>query len=166
MKIKGIAYKFGDDINTDNIISGRYKFSITDIKVLARHIFEDIDPNFYNKIKSGKAIVVAGKNFGMGSSREQAPLALKQAGVVAIVAKSFARIFFRNSFNIGLSLIEADTDFIKEKDKIEIDVNKGALKNITEDRVIKISPFPPFMTKLLSDGGMLRHFEKYGRINL
>lgn len=166
MKIKGIAYKFGDNINTDNIISGRYKFSITDIKELSKFAFEDIDPHFHRRIKKGKAIVVAGKNFGLGSSREQAPLVLKEAGVVAVVAKSFARIFFRNSFNIGLPLIEADTGFIKEKDNLEIDFDKGLLRNNSKKRKVKIAALPPFMAKLLSDGGILKHFKKYGRIDL
>src|SRR4030042_6021214 len=110
MKIAGLAIKLGDNINTDFIISGRYKFSITDIKELAKHIMEDIDPEFPKKITPGKSILVAGSNFGMGSSREQAPLVIKESGIIAIVAKSFARIFYRNSFNIGLPLIEADTD--------------------------------------------------------
>ena len=112
MQLQGNAIKLGDDINTDFIISGRYKFSITDMKELAKHIMEDIDPEFPIKVVAGKSVIVAGKNFGMGSSREQAPLVIKEAGIIACFAKSFARIFYRNAFNIGLPLIECDTDKI------------------------------------------------------
>ena len=105
MRIEGKAIKLGDNINTDFIISGRYKFSITDIKELSKHIMEDIDPGFPKKIIPGKSIIVAGENFGMGSSREQAPLVIKECGIVAVLAKAFARIFYRNGFNIGMPLI-------------------------------------------------------------
>ncbi|MDD5513666.1 MAG: 3-isopropylmalate dehydratase, partial [Candidatus Omnitrophica bacterium] len=108
MILKAKAIKLGDNINTDFIISGRYKFSITDMKELAKHIMEDIDPGFPAKIEPGSSVIVAGKNFGMGSSREQAPLVIKEAGIVACLAQSFARIFYRNSFNIGLPLVELD----------------------------------------------------------
>src|SRR3989338_11463268 len=120
MRIKGRAVLLGDNINTDFIISGRYKFSITDMKELSRHIMEDIDPEFPKKLKSGESIIVAGENFGMGSSREQAPLVIKESGIVAVIAKSFARIFYRNGFNIGLPLIQADAK-IKERDELDID---------------------------------------------
>jgi len=166
MKIKGIAHKFPDNINTDVIISGRYKFAISDIKELSKHIMEDFDPHFYKKIRPGKSIIVAGQNFGMGSSREQAPLVLKTAGIVAIVAKNFARIFYRNSFNIGLPLIEVNTARIREKDQLEIDIKKGILKNLTKKENLKISAFPTIIQKLISDGGIVRHFKKYRRINL
>src|SRR3989338_10930110 len=122
MGITGKAIKLGDNINTDFIISGRYKFAITDTKELAKHIMEDIDPAFPSKITPGKSIIVAGKNFGLGSSREQAPLVIKEAGIVAVAAKSFARIFYRNAFNIGLPLIQADTTKIREHDELLIDL--------------------------------------------
>lgn len=166
MIIKGIAYKFADNINTDVIISGRYKFSISDIKELSKHVMEDIDPGFHKRIKPGNSIIVAGENFGMGSSREQAPLVLKTAGITAIVAKSFARIFYRNSFNIGLPLIEADTSKIKDKDMIVVDIEKGLLNNLTKTQSIKINSFPEIMQKLLRDGGIVKHFKKYKGINL
>lgn len=166
MKIKGVSYKLSDNINTDIIISGRYKFAISDIKELSKHIMEDMDPHFYRRIKPGKSIIVAGHNFGMGSSREQAPLVLKTAGIIAIVAKSFARIFYRNSFNIGLPLIEVDTNKIREKDKLEIDIKKGVLRNLTKKESLKIGSLPKIIQKLLSDGGIVKHFKKYKRINL
>lgn len=156
-----------DNINTDLIISGRYKFSITDMKELSRHIFEDIDPNFASKVISGKTILVAGENFGMGSSREQAPLVIKEAGIVAVVAKSFARIFYRNSINIGLPLIELeDTDRIAENDELEIDLDKNILKDLTKNINLKTKPLPAIMQKLLNDGGLVAHFKKHKDIKL
>ncbi|NQT94812.1 MAG: 3-isopropylmalate dehydratase, partial [Candidatus Omnitrophica bacterium] len=120
MKLKGKAHKFGNAINTDYIISGRYKFKIQDPKELAKHLMEDIRPDFYKSVKKGD-LLVAGKNFGCGSSREQAPLAIKYAGISAVVAESFARIFFRNAINLGLLLIECNTKTIKEGDSLEVD---------------------------------------------
>ena len=166
MILKGFSYKIGDDVNTDYIISGRYKFSITDMKELAGHIMEDIDPTFYSRLKPGESFLVAGKNFGMGSSREQAPLVIKEAGIVGVVAKSFARIFYRNAINIGLPLVEADTDQIAESDKLEIDLKSGVLKNLTKNASTKIQPLPPVMRKLLSDGGLVEHFKKNNGIKL
>lgn len=128
MKFNAEAIKLGDNINTDFIISGRYKFSITDMKELAKHIMEDMDPSFPSKIKPGASVIVAGSNFGMGSSREQAPLVIKESGIVAVLAKSFARIFYRNGFNIGLPLIEVDTSAINEGDVLSIDADTGVLK--------------------------------------
>ena len=161
MKIFGQAIKLGDNVNTDFIISGRYKFAITDIKELSKHLLEDIDPDFAAKIKPGKSIIVAGKNFGMGSSREQAPLVIKEAGIIAVFAKSFARIFYRNSFNIGLPLIEADTDKIEEFDSLEIDLDRGMVKNITKNIEVKIITLPKFMQELLEEGGIIKYYRKY-----
>lgn len=161
MKIKGQAVLLGDNINTDFIISGRYKFSITDMKELSRHIMEDIDPEFPKKIKSGKSIIVAGENFGMGSSREQAPLVIKESGIVAVVAKSFARIFYRNGFNIGLPLIQADTSKIKEGDKLYIDFDGFRLEDRTQNHKINIQPLPAIMQRLLDDGGIINHLKKH-----
>ena len=157
----------GDNINTDFIISGRYKFSITDIKELAKHIMEDIDPEFPGKIKSGKSIIVAGENFGMGSSREQAPLVIKEAGIVAVAAKSFARIFYRNSFNIGLPLIQADTSRIKEGDELLIDFYSSILEDKSQGLKINIPPLSKIMQTLLADGGIINHIKKHqGKIEL
>ncbi len=164
MILEGKAIKLGDNINTDFIISGRYKFAITDIKELSRHIMEDIDPDFPKKIIPGKSVIVAGKNFGMGSSREQAPLVIKESGIVAILAKSFARIFYRNGFNIGLALVEADTDKIGEADMLEIDLDKGILKNLTKNYESKLKPLPRFMQDLLKEGGIVNYYKKYNSL--
>ena len=150
-----------DNINTDYIISGRYKFRITDMKELAKYIFEDIQPGFYKKVKKGD-YVVAGENFGCGSSREQAPWAIKEAGISAVLAKSFARIFFRNSFNIGLCLVQCDTDGIDAADSIKLDLKNGVVMNLTKGTRIVAMPIPPFMQRLLNDGGVIEHFKKYG----
>lgn len=166
MKIEGKSIKLGDDINTDFIISGRYKFSITDIKELAKHIMEDIDPHFPSRISPGKSILVAGRNFGMGSSREQAPLVIKESGIVAVMAKSFARIFYRNGFNIGLLLIEADTDKISEHDELEVDLDNGIVKNLTTKATITIKPLPPFMQGLLNEGGLVKYYKKHGALKV
>jgi len=164
MKIAGKSIKMGDSINTDFIISGRYKFAITDMKELAKHIMEDIDPAFPSKIAPGNCMIVAGKNFGMGSSREQAPLVIKEAGINAVLAKSFARIFYRNSFNIGLALIETDTDKISETDQLDIDLDRGVVKNVTKNIELKIKPLPRFMQGLLQEGGIINYFKKHGKL--
>ncbi|MCM8792218.1 MAG: 3-isopropylmalate dehydratase [Candidatus Omnitrophica bacterium] len=161
MIIRGKALKLGDNINTDFIIAGRYKFSITDIKELAKHIMEDIDPNFYKKIEYKKSIIVAGNNFGLGSSREQAPLVIKEAGIVAVVAKSFARIFYRNSFNIGLPLIEMDTSKVEENDLLVIDLEKGRFKDITKNFESEIPPLPLFMCNFIKENGLINYIKKY-----
>lgn len=166
MRIKGQSIKLGDNINTDFIISGRYKFAITDMKELAKHIMEDIDPLFPSKIKPGKSIIVAGKNFGMGSSREQAPLVIKESGIVCVLAKSFARIFYRNAFNIGLPLVETDTDKIDELDELDIDLDKGMLSNLTKNSELKIKPLPYFMQQLLKEGGIVNYYRKYGELKV
>ncbi len=166
MSITGKSVKLGDNINTDFIISGRYKFAITDIKELSKHIMEDIDPNFPQKIVPGKTIIVAGNNFGMGSSREQAPLVIKEAGIVAVLSPQFARIFFRNSFNIGLPLIETDTSKIEEADQLQIDLAKGLVKNLTKGTDLEIKPLPKFMRELLSAGGIINYYKKHGELKL
>ncbi|NQT90893.1 MAG: 3-isopropylmalate dehydratase small subunit [Candidatus Omnitrophica bacterium] len=160
MKLKGRAHRFGDAVNTDYIISGRYKFKIQDPKLLARHVMEDLRPDFYKSIKKGD-FLVAGKNFGCGSSREQAPLAIKYAGISAVIAKSFARIFFRNAINLGLLPIECDTSKIKEGDVLDIDVDKGLVINKTRKKEIDIRPLPDFMSRIIKDGGVLKHFIKH-----
>jgi len=153
--------KVQDNINTDYVISGRYKFKIQDPKELAKHIFEDIDPKFAERVEKGD-VLVAGENFGCGSSREQAPQALKQAGFQAIVAKSFARIFYRNAFNIGLLLVECNTDFMDDGDELELDIEKGKLKDKSKGLVLDIKPIPWVMKRLLQDGGVIEHFKKHG----
>ena len=154
-----------NDINTDYIISGRYKFKIQDPYELAKHVMEDLDPEFYSKIIKGD-FIVAGRNFGCGSSREQAPMAIKYAGISAVIAKSFARIFYRNCFNLGLPLIECDTDQISDNDEMEIDLDHGILIDKTRNKDIEIKPFPATMQTLLSDGGLVEHFKKHGGFKL
>lgn len=130
MVLTGRAHRFGDDVNTDYIISGRYKFKTLDMKELARHVMEDLDPDFYSRLEEGD-FLVAGGNFGCGSSREQAPLALKHAGVAAVLAGSFARIYFRNSINNGLPALSCDTSGIENGDRLEVDLEAGVVRNIT-----------------------------------
>ncbi|MCM8762036.1 MAG: 3-isopropylmalate dehydratase small subunit [Candidatus Omnitrophica bacterium] len=159
MTLKGNVHKFGDDINTDYIISGKYKFKTLDMNELATHLMEDIVPDFYKKVKEGD-FIVAGKNFGCGSSREQAPLVIKYAGIPAVIAKSFARIFFRNGINVGLVLIEADTDGIDTGDEIEADIEKGEIRNITKGTFIKSSVLPGFMLKIIKSGGVVNYIKE------
>jgi len=166
MSITGKSIKLGDNINTDFIISGRYKFAITDMRELAKHIMEDVDPNFAQKIVPGESIIVAGSNFGMGSSREQAPLVIKEAGIVAVLSGQFARIFFRNSFNIGLPLIETDTSKIDEGDQLQIDLVKGQLMNITKGMKLEIKPLPKFMQNLLAEGGIVNYYKKHKELKI
>ncbi|HPF21227.1 MAG TPA: 3-isopropylmalate dehydratase small subunit [Syntrophomonas sp.] len=164
MNLQGKVHKFGNDVNTDYIISGRHKFKTLDMKELAKHVMEDLDPEFYNKIDRGD-FIVAGSNFGCGSSREQAPLAIINADISAVIAKSFARIFYRNCINTGLPLIECDTDLINPGDALEIDLGAGILHNLTQNIDIPITPLPPVMLKILNDGGLVEHFKKYGGFN-
>jgi len=165
--LKGQArkLKINDDINTDYIISGRYKFHISDPKELAKHVFEDLEKDFIARINKGD-FVVSGKNFGCGSSREQAPLALKAAGIKAIIAKSFARIFYRNAFNLGLLLIEAETNSIKDKDELKIDLNKGEVIKVKNNEKIIFKPLPSFARKLLAEGGVVNYFKKHGSLKI
>lgn len=164
--MKGIIYKFGNDINTDLIISGRYKFSITDPNQLAKHVFEDLDPEFHKKVGRDKFFVAAGTNFGCGSSREQAPMALKYAGCQAVLAKSFARIFYRNAFNLGLPLIECDTGKIKKEDVVELDIEKGIVIGPEKQYTLLIKPFTKFQKNLISSGGIVNYYKKYGELRI
>ncbi len=160
MELKGKAFKFGDDINTDLIISGKYKFKTLDMKELSKHVLEDARLNFYDELTPGD-FIVGGRNFGCGSSREQAPLAIKFAKVSGVIAKSFARIFYRNSINVGLPVIICnESDRIDEGDKISVDLEKGKIINETKDIVLDASPIPPFMMEILNDGGMVEYFNK------
>ncbi len=165
MRFFGKAHKFGDDVNTDYIISGKYKFKTLDMKELAKHVMEDLDPDFYKKI-SGGDFIVAGSNFGCGSSREQAPLAIRNAGISAVLAKSFARIFYRNCINTGLPVVECDTGLIDGGDMIEVDLAGGIILNKTRELEIPVKPLPGVMIKILNDGGLVPHFRKYGGFNL
>lgn len=164
MELQGKVHKFGDDVNTDYIISGRHKFKTLDMKELAKHVMEDLDPDFYSKVNKGD-FIVGGRNFGCGSSREQAPLAIINADVGAVIAKSFARIFYRNCINTGLPLIECDTDQIDAGDELKIDLEEGVLHNLSKGVDIEITPLPSVMLKILSEGGLVEHFKKHGGFN-
>lgn len=153
--------KINDDINTDYIISGRYKFKIQDEKELAKHIFEDLEQDFHKKIKPGD-FLVAGENFGCGSSREQAPVALRASGLRAVVAKSFARIFYRNAFNVGLCVVECETNYIDDMDELELDIDKNLIKNLSKGVNIEIEPVPRIMKKFLESGGVVEYFKSHG----
>jgi 3-isopropylmalate/(R)-2-methylmalate dehydratase small subunit len=160
MKIKGRVWKFGDNIDTDAIIPARY-LNTSDPEELSKHIMEDADRDFPQKVKAGD-LIVGGANFGCGSSREHAPIAIKAAGVQAVVAKSFARIFYRNAFNIGLPIFESDgvSDDIIEGDEIEIEAENGIIRNITKDKVYTAKPIPPFMQELIEAGGLIEWTKK------
>lgn len=153
------VWKFGDNIDTDIIIAARY-LNTSDANELAKHIMEDMDREFYSKISTGD-IIVAGENFGCGSSREHAPLALKAAGISAVIAKSFARIFYRNSFNTGLLILECtDVEHIDEGDFLDVDIDNGIIKNITKNQEYKFNPIPPFMQELVDAGGLINYAKK------
>ncbi len=153
------TWKFQDNIDTDIIIAARY-LTTSDPEALAKHIMEDADKDFASKVKKGD-IIVAGENFGCGSSREHAPVALKAAGIDLVVAKSFARIFYRNSFNTGLLILEcADTDKIDEGDALEIDLDGGLIKNLTKKENYKFEPIPEFMQELVKSGGLINYAKK------
>lgn len=159
------AFKFGDNISTDHIAPGRLFHLRSNLEEFAKHVLEDADPNFAKNMKKGD-FVVAGNNFGLGSSREHAPQIIKIAGVQAVLAKSFARIFYRNAINIGLLAIECDTDLIDTGDDLDLDVKNGIVKNLTKSSEIKFAPLPDVMIKLLADGGLVEHVKKYGDFNL
>lgn len=155
MIIREKAIKYGDNVNTDVIIPARY-LNTADEKELALHCFEDLDKEFKEKVKKRK-IIVAGNNFGCGSSREHAPLSIKASGVRAIIAASFARIFFRNSINIGLPVITSKqaSDFIQDRDDLEIDLEEGKIADVARDKTFNVSPFPEFIQKVIKSGGYI-----------
>jgi 3-isopropylmalate dehydratase small subunit len=160
MLIKGKVWRFGDDVDTDVIIPARY-LNTSDPEELARHVMEGIDRDFSQKVKAGD-ILVAGKNFGCGSSREHAPIAIKAAGIQAGIAKSFARIFYRNAFNIGLPIFESfeASEKIQKADEVEIDADRGIIRNITRQEEYKANPIPQFMQELIATGGLVEWTKK------
>jgi len=160
MKLKGKAWKFGNDISTDLIAPGRLFHLRSNLQEFAKHVLEDADPEFAKKISKGD-FVVAGKNFGLGSSREHAPTIMKIAGINGVLAKSFARIFYRNAINVGLPVIQCDTDKIDEGDELEVDLEKGKVFNKTKSMQLTFPFLPPIMRKILKDGGLLSHIQKY-----
>ncbi len=162
MIIKGKVHKLGDDINTDDIIAAKYLVS-TDAGELGRHCLESVRPDFAAKVAAGD-IIVAGKNFGCGSSREHAPLAIKGCGISAVVAKSFAAIFFRNAINIGLPFLEsADADKINDGDSLEIDLAGGIIKNLSQNETYKTAAFPEFLQEIVRQGGLMNYVKERSR---
>jgi len=157
MKLKGKVFKYGADVNTDVIIPARY-LNVSDPDELAKHCMEDIDADFIQKVKPGD-IIVATTNFGCGSSREHAPLAIKTVGVSCVIAKSFARIFFRNAINIGLPLLECAgaVENTSSNDILEVDLEKGKIKNITNGKTFTAKPYPEFMAELIAAGGLVEY---------
>ena len=156
MKYTGNAIKYGDNVDTDVIIPARY-LNTSDHKELASHCMEDIDKTFVSRVKHGD-IMVAGQNFGCGSSREHAPIAIKTSGVSVVIAKSFARIFYRNAINIGLAIVECPeaAEGISEGDNVEADLNNGIIRNITTGKEYKTAPFPEFVQKIIENGGLMQ----------
>ncbi|WP_297630772.1 3-isopropylmalate dehydratase small subunit [uncultured Clostridium sp.] len=160
MKAKGRVFKYGNNIDTDVIIPARY-LNTSNHSELAKHCMEDIDTNFIKEVKDGD-IIVADKNFGCGSSREHAPIAIKASGVSCVVASTFARIFYRNAINIGLPILECDeaTRNIKDKDVVEVDFSTGVIKNITRNEQYKGEAFPKFMQEIINSGGLVEYIRK------
>ena len=164
MKFKGNAWKFGSDIDTDRIIPARY-LNTSDPAELAKHCMEDEDPSFASRVRPGD-VIVAEKNFGCGSSREHAPIAIKASGVSCVIAKSFARIFYRNSFNMGLPILECAeaAESARQGDVIEVDMERGEIHNVTRDMRFKARALPPFMQELVRAGGLLEAIKKRGKV--
>jgi 3-isopropylmalate/(R)-2-methylmalate dehydratase small subunit len=160
MELKGKVHKFGDDINTDEILPARY-LNTSDPMELALHAMEDADPEFVHKVRHGD-FIVAGKNFGCGSSREHAPVALKAVGLSGIIAPSFARIFYRNAFNMGLAIFESSeaAAALADGQEISVDMNTGVITDLSTGKKYQSQPIPPFMQGLLADGGLMAHLKK------
>ncbi|MBI2830068.1 MAG: 3-isopropylmalate dehydratase small subunit [Chloroflexi bacterium] len=163
--LKGRVFKFGDDISTDHIVPGRLAHLRSNLPELAKHVMEDADPAFASRVKPGD-FIVGGKNFGLGSSREHAPLVIKMSGVSAVLAKSFARIFFRNAINQGLPVLVCDTDKINDGDELEVDMTSGTLKDISNGAVLTFGKIPDAMLRILDEGGLIPYIKKYGDFRL
>jgi 3-isopropylmalate/(R)-2-methylmalate dehydratase small subunit len=165
VELKGKAFKFGDDISTDHIIPGRYAHLRSNLPELARHVMEDADKTFAANVKQGD-FIVAGKNFGLGSSREHAPLVIKMAGVSAILAKSVARIFFRNAINQGLPVLICDTDKIDVDDILVVNLSAGKITDLTKNIQLTFGKIPPVMLDILTEGGLISYIKKHGDFKL
>jgi 3-isopropylmalate/(R)-2-methylmalate dehydratase small subunit len=163
--LTGRAFKFGDNISTDHISPGRLAHLRSNLPELAKHVMEDADPTFASRVTPGD-FIVAGSNFGLGSSREHAPLVIKMAGVSAIFAKSVARIFFRNAINLGLPVLICDTDKINDGDKLEVDLAAGTVNDITNGNRLTFSKIPEVMLHILDEGGLIPYIQKYGDFRL
>ena len=165
MVIRGRAWKFGDGISTDHIAPGRLFHLRSNLPELAKHCLEDAREDFAANVRPGD-FVVGGKNFGQGSSREHAPTVIKLCGVGAVLAKSFARIFFRNCVNVGLPALIIDTDAISEGDQLEVDLETGTIRNLTTGGETSAPPLPPVMRTIISDGGLVEHIRKHGGLEV
>lgn len=163
--LRGRAFKFGDSISTDHIIPGRFAHLRSNLPELIKHVMEDADPTFASRVKEGD-FVAAGNNFGLGSSREHAPLVIKMAGVKAILAKSVARIFFRNAINLGLPVLICDTDTISDGDELEIDLAAGTVRDVTSGNQFTFGKIPEVMLRILDEGGLIPYIQKYGDFKL
>lgn len=160
--MKSGCIKYGNDISTDLIIAGKYTKTLN-LADLAMHCMEDLDPDYHQKLDSGRSIIVAGNYFGCGSSREQAPVALRESGVKLIVAKSYARIFYRNAVNVGIPIVECDTDRIDDGDVLEYNLGDKELINHTKNERYRVQPMPQIMVEIMLDGGIVPHFVKKGK---
>ena len=163
--LKGKAFKFGDDISTDLIVPGRLAGLRSNLPELAKHVLEDADPTFAARVRKGD-FVVGGSNFGLGSSREHAPLVIKMAGVSAVLAKSVARIFFRNAINQGVPVLICDTSQINDGDELEVDLSAGTVRDLTNGKKLAFGKIPPVMLSILNEGGLLPYIKKYGDFKL
>ncbi|HEY87415.1 MAG TPA: 3-isopropylmalate dehydratase small subunit [Dehalococcoidia bacterium] len=159
--LKGRAFKFNDNISTDHITPGRLAHLRSNLPELAKHVLEDADPTFASRVKTGD-FIVGGSNFGLGSSREHAPLVIKMAGVSAILAKSVARIFFRNAINLGLPVLICDTALIDDGDELKVDLAAGTIKDITNGNQLAFGKIPEVMLHILDEGGLIPYIKKYG----
>jgi 3-isopropylmalate/(R)-2-methylmalate dehydratase small subunit len=159
--MRGKVWKFGDNVSTDVIAPGRYFHLRSNLPELAKHCLEDADPNFAANVKPGD-FVVGGRNFGLGSSREHAPVIMKLCGAGAVLAQSFARIFFRNAINVGLAAIECDTAKFDAGDELEVDLAGGVIKDLTKDISVTFHPLEDAMRRILADGGLVEHIKKHG----
>ena len=163
--LKGKAFKFGDSISTDHIVPGRLAPLRSNLPELAKHVLEDADPTFASRVRPGD-FVVGGNNFGLGSSREHAPLVIKMAGVSAVLVKSVARIFFRNAINRGLPVLICDTDKITDGDELEVDMQNGLIHDITNGQKLTFKPIPKAMLAILDEGGLIPYIQKHGDFKL
>ncbi|MFC1937760.1 3-isopropylmalate dehydratase small subunit [Chloroflexota bacterium] len=163
--LNGRVFKFGDGISTDHIIPGRLAYLRSNLPELAKHVMEDADPTFVSRVKPGD-FIVGGGNFGLGSSREHAPLVIKMAGVSAILAESVARIFFRNAINVGLPVLICDTSQIDDGDELEIDLAAGTIKDLTNQKQLTFGKIPAAMLSILDEGGLIPYIQKYGDFKL
>ena len=158
--LKGKAFKFGDNVSTDHIVPGRLLYLRSNLPELAKHVLEDADPTFAQRVENGD-FVVGGKNFGLGSSREHAPLVIKISGVSAILVKSVARIFFRNAINVGLPVLICDTEGINDGDALAVDLESGNIKNLTNGTELSFSRMPEIMLHILNEGGLIPYIKKH-----